>query len=73
MYRNDLIRAKIVNKNLSVKSFAVECGLGLNTARKLWNGETNIELTSLQKASVFLDISLATLFTKEEPVQQTLD
>lgn len=65
MYRKDLIRAKIVNLDLNMKTFAKASGLGLHTAKKLWNGATNIELTSLDKASKFLDLSLEELFQSD--------
>lgn len=66
MYRNDLIRAKIVNMGLNKSTFAEKSGLGINTARKLWDGATNIELTSLEKASEYLNIPLYRLFTEEQ-------
>lgn len=70
IYRNDLIRSKIVNKDLNISSFAEKSGLGLNTARKLWNGETNLELSSLEKASDFLEIPLHILFAPAEQAAQ---
>lgn len=70
MYRNDLIRSKIVNMGLNKSTFADRSGLGLNTARKLWDGATNIELTSLKRAGEFLGIPLEQLFTTEDKPQE---
>jgi DNA-binding Xre family transcriptional regulator len=66
MYRNDLIRAAIVNKDLNKSSFAKESGIALNTVLKLWDGDENIELPSLQKACEFLEIPLHKVFEPKE-------
>ena len=67
MYRNDLIRAAIVNRDLNKSSFATESGIALNTVHKLWNGELNVELPSLIKACEFLEIPVQRLFEAQEP------
>jgi transcriptional regulator with XRE-family HTH domain len=67
MYRFDLIRAAVVNKNLNKSSFSKESGIASNTVKRLWLGEVNIELPSLIKASEFLDIPMQKLF---EPKQE---
>lgn len=72
MYRNDLIRAAVVNKDLNKSSFATESGIALNTVHKLWDGETNIELPSLIKASEFLQIPLQTLFEPKHEIETAL-
>lgn len=69
MYRSDLIRAAVAARNLNKSSFAKESGLGLNTARKLWDGETNIELNSLETASEFLKIPMQKLFEKDPQLE----
>jgi DNA-binding Xre family transcriptional regulator len=70
MYRNDLIRAAIVNKDLNKTSFARETGLNPKTVDKLWDG-VNVELQTLEKASEFLGIPLQALFEPKESAEAT--
>lgn len=70
MYRSDLIRSKVVNRDLNMSSFSKEAGISLNTVRRLWNGEINVELASLKKASDFLGISIPDLFS--DPNDQSI-
>jgi len=62
MYRNDLIRAAIVNKDLNKSTFADASGIAATTVDRLWNGDTNIQLPSLLKACEFLQIPLTRIF-----------
>lgn len=62
MYRNDLIRAAIVNRDLNKSSFAEQSGIALSTVTRLWDGVTEIELPSLIRACEFLEIPLEEVF-----------
>jgi DNA-binding Xre family transcriptional regulator len=66
MYRNDLIRSAIVNKDLNKSTFAAESGLALNVVLKLWDGEVDIKLPSLMKACEHLGIPLHKVFEPKE-------
>jgi DNA-binding Xre family transcriptional regulator len=63
MYRNDLLRAAIVNRNLNKSSFAKESGLAIGTVHKLWDGVEEIELPSLFRACDFLEIPIERMFS----------
>jgi transcriptional regulator with XRE-family HTH domain len=65
-YRNDLIRAAVVNKDLDKSAFGKQAGLSPTTVIKLWNGDDNIELATLVKVSEFLEIPLHRLFEPKE-------
>lgn len=68
MYRNDLIRAAVVNKDLNQLGFAKAVGLSMNTVRKLWAGDVDLKLHSLATACRFLEIPLHKVFEpKEQP------
>lgn len=72
MYRNDLIRSAIVNKDLNKTTFAQQSGIALNTVHKLWDGDEKIELPSLRKACEFLEIPIERLFEpKDQPMAVT--
>ena len=66
MYRNDLIRSAIVNRDLNKSTFSKESGIGINTVIKLWEGDEKIELPSLKRACDFLDIPLHKVFEPRE-------
>lgn len=71
MYRNDLVRAKVVNSDLNITSFAKKAGISLGTARRIWDGKINVELTSIKKVSDYLRIPIHELFS-EKPVEMSL-
>ena len=68
-YRNDLIRAAVVNMDLNKTTFSQKSGIALNTVHKLWDGDVKIELPSLISASEFLKIPMQKLFEPKESEQ----
>ncbi|MGB7925551.1 MAG: helix-turn-helix transcriptional regulator [Pyrinomonadaceae bacterium] len=64
MYRDDLIRAKLGEKNLTKGAFAALSGLNINTVTALCKGDI-VSISTLKKAGAALGLSMQELFTPQ--------
>jgi len=72
MYRNDLIRAALVNGGTKSRAaFARNTGISINTVDKIWHGKTNIALRHLIKVCDTLGITLQEVFTPKPQGEQS--
>jgi transcriptional regulator with XRE-family HTH domain len=66
MYRDDLIRATKAAKSLTVEKISCGAKLSPMTVAKILAGKKNIEIGSLEKIAIFLEISLEDLFSSKK-------
>jgi Predicted transcriptional regulator len=61
-YRNDLIKGKQAQLDLTVEELAAKSGLGKSTIQKIRLGQ-NIKIDTLEQIAAALDLDIAELFT----------
>jgi len=62
------IAALAAERSISLRQFEGLCyaeGLSLDTARKIWNGDANVQVSSLETAARVLGVTVKELITEE--------